>query len=270
MLFVSSPMSFQGASFRHNVNVMDMKEVKCMPWSCINSLGRHHCLFLPSSSQCKIGLARSCASGKTIRFVVNLGLNCEAPLFGQASELLSVRSCKVKKSDDTEGNLSGESIMLDEEILKRELQIAIEEEDYVQAAKIRDSLRMFEEDTRTSVLGANARFYDAFKHGDLAAMQGLWAKGDNVCCVHPGASGITGYDSVMESWEVVWMNYDFPLAIEVKDVRIHVRGNVGYVTCIEFVRTKGSSWGGQFVTNLFEKINGQWFICIHHASPIDL
>lgn len=175
-----------------------------------------------------------------------------------------------KGDDDAEGNLSGESIMLDEEILKRELQIAIEEEDYAEAAKIRDSLRMFEEDTQTSVLGANARFYDAFKHGDLAAMQGLWAKGDNVCCVHPGASGISGYDSVMESWEVVWMNYDFPLAIELKDVRVHVRGNVGYVTCVEFVRTKGSSWGGQFVTNVFEKINGEWFICIHHASAIDL
>lgn len=176
----------------------------------------------------------------------------------------------MRKGDDTEGNLSGESIMLDEEILKRELQIAIEEEDYAQAAKIRDSLRMLDEDTRTSVLAANARFYDSFKNGDLAAMQALWAKGDNVCCVHPGASGISGYDSVMESWEVVWMNYDFPLAIELKDVRVHVRGNISYVTCIEFVRTSGSSWGGQFVTNVFEKIDGQWFICIHHASPVDL
>ncbi|KAF8075457.1 hypothetical protein N665_1092s0009 [Sinapis alba] len=75
----------------------------------------------------------------------------------------------------------------------------------------------------------------------------------------------------MESWEVVWMNYEFPLQIELKDVETHVRGEVGYVTCMEFVKTKGSSsWGAQFVTNVFERIDGEWFICIHHASPVDI
>lgn len=101
-------------------------------------------------------------------------------------------------------------------------------------------------------------------------MQVLWAKGENVCCVHPGVSGITGYDNVMESWEVVWADYEFPLRIELKYVEVHVRGDIGYVTCVEMVRTKGSSWGRQFATNVFERIDGQWFICIHHASQVDL
>lgn len=166
--------------------------------------------------------------------------------------------------------LSGESIILDEQTLIQDLQIAIEEENYTQAAKIRDSLRLLQEDSKASVLAANARFYNAFKMGDLAAMQALWAKGDNVCCVHPGASGVLGYDDVMESWEVVWVNYDFPLEIELKNVQVHFKGDMGYVTCVEFVRTKGNSWGAQFVTNIFERIDGHWFICIHHASPVDL
>lgn len=178
--------------------------------------------------------------------------------------------CQGKNGENTDGNVGGDSIILDEEILKRELQTAIEEENYAEAAKIRDSLRTLDDDTKSAVVAANARFYDSFKNGDLAVMQSLWAKGDNVCCVHPGASGITGYDSVMESWEVVWMNYEFPLSIVLKDVCVHVRGNIGYVNCIELVRTKGGSWGGQYVTNVFEKIDDQWFICIHHASPIDL
>lgn len=166
--------------------------------------------------------------------------------------------------------LSGESIILDEQALMRDLQIAIEEENYAQAAKLRDSIRILQEDSKASVLAANARFYNAFRNGDLASMQALWAKGDNVCCVHPGASGVIGYDDVMESWELVWMNYDFPLDIELKNAQVHFRGDVGYITCLEFVRTKGSSWGAQFVTNVFERIDGQWFICIHHASPVDL
>lgn len=165
---------------------------------------------------------------------------------------------------------SGESILLDEQTLMQDLQIAIQEENYGQAAKIRDSLRLLKEDSKAAVLAANARFYNAFREGNLAEMQALWANGDHVCCVHPGASGVLGYDDVMESWDVVWMNYDFPLEIELKNIRVHFRGDVGYVTCVEFVRTKGSSWGAQFVTNVFEKMDGQWFICIHHASPVDL
>ncbi|KAG5243048.1 F-box protein [Salix suchowensis] len=175
------------------------------------------------------------------------------------ARLLSLRACKVR-SEDSEEVASGESIVLDEQTLIRELQAAIEEENYTQAAKIRDSLKVLQEDSKASVLAANSRFYTAFRKGDLAAMQSLWQKADNVCCVHPGASGVLGYDDVMESWELVWMNYDFPLDIELKNVRVHFRGDVGYVTCL----------GAQFVTNVFEKIGGQWFISVHHASPVDL
>lgn len=180
-----------------------------------------------------------------------------------------MKSCGVK-SEDSEGTLSGESIITNEQTLERELEIAIEEENYSKAAKIRDSLRLLQEDSKASVLATNARFYNAFRIGDLAAMQALWSKGENVCVVHPGVSGISGYDLVMGSWEFVWADYEFPLKIEIKDVQVHVRGDVGYVTCIEMVKTKGSSWGRQFATNIFEKIDGHWHICVHHASYVDL
>ncbi|KAJ4956661.1 hypothetical protein NE237_013444 [Protea cynaroides] len=185
------------------------------------------------------------------------------------SRLHSWRHCHVK-GESSESALSGESIALDEQTLERELQIAIEEENYARAAKIRDSLRVLHEDSKASLLAANNRFYNSFRKGDLAAMQALWAKGDNVCVVHPGVGGISGYDLVMGSWEFVWADYEFPLEIEAKEPQVHVRGDLGYVTCIEVVKTKGSSWGKQFVTNVFERIDDQWFICIHHASPIDL
>ncbi|KAJ8533837.1 hypothetical protein K7X08_007161 [Anisodus acutangulus] len=182
---------------------------------------------------------------------------------------LSLRPCRVM-SEDSEGTLSGENILLDEETLAQDLKSAIKEENYARAAKIRDSLRHLQEDSKASVLAANARFYSSFRNGDLAAMQTLWSKGENVCVVHPGVSGITGYDLVMGSWEFVWAEYDFPLVIEIRDVQVHVRGDMGYVTCIEMVKTKGSSWGKQFATNVFEKVGGHWFMCIHHASYIDL
>ncbi|XP_057467042.1 uncharacterized protein LOC130756518 [Actinidia eriantha] len=191
-----------------------------------------------------------------------------AALLWKASRSRSFKPCQVK-SEDTEGTLSGESVILDEQTLERELQAAIEEENYARAAKIRDNLRVLQEDGKASVLAANSRFYNSFRNGDLAAMQALWAKGENVCVVHPGVSGISGYDLVMGSWEFVWADYEFPLDIEIKDVQVHVRGDLGYVTCTEMVKTKGRSWGRQFATNVFERIEGQWFICIHHASNVD-
>lgn len=189
--------------------------------------------------------------------------------FRQRPHSHSLRPCRVM-SEDSEGTLSGENILLNEESLARDLKTAIKEENYARAAKIRDSLRLLQEDSKASVLAANARFYNSFRNGDLAAMQTLWSKGENVCVVHPGVSGITGYDLVMGSWEFVWAEYDFPLDIEIRDVQVQVRGDMGYVTCIEMVKTKGSSWGKQFATNVFEKVDGQWCMCIHHASYIDL
>lgn len=245
-----------------------------MPCSCAGHFGTLRNLYSPSPKQCNLLLA--CGSGRrtevkhlSSQHHFNLKAGMPSP-FGQTthkSHLL--KPCQVT-SEDSEGTLSGESIIINEQTLEQELQVAIQEENYARAAKLRDSLRHLQEDSKASVLSANARFYNSFRNGDLAAMQALWSKGENVCVVHPGVSGISGYDLVMGSWEFVWADYEFPLAIEVKDVQVHVRGEVGYVTCVEMVKTKGSSWGRQFATNVFEKIDGHWFMCIHHASYVDL
>ncbi|XAR50881.1 hypothetical protein NMG60_11005336 [Bertholletia excelsa] len=251
----------------------NIRDFRSFPFPCIRcSEELHH---PPSPSMKLQNLISSCSFGRGngIEILLN-SQHCswrtrlETPL-KKASHSLSFRTCQVK-SDDSEGALSGESILLDEQTLEQELQVAIKEENYAQAAKIRDSLRVLQEDGKASVLAANARFYNAFKKGDLAVMQALWSKGENACVVHPGVSGIFGYDYVMGSWEFVWADYDFPLEIEIKDAQVHVRGDLAYVTCTELVKTRGSSWGKQFATNVFEKIDGQWFICVHHASHIDL
>ncbi|KAL3640691.1 hypothetical protein CASFOL_015659 [Castilleja foliolosa] len=189
---------------------------------------------------------------------------------GLTSRSHLLTSCHVTRGESSGGPVSGESILLNEQTLERELQIAIDQENYTQAAQIRDRLRLLQEDSKASVLAANARFYNSFRRGDLAAMQALWSKGEHVCVVHPGVSGISGYDLVMGSWEFVWADYEFPLEIETKDVQVQVRGDMGFVTCIEMVKTKGSSWGRHFATNVFERVDDQWVISVHHASYVDL
>ncbi|KAM0946308.1 putative UVR domain, NTF2-like domain superfamily, SnoaL-like domain-containing protein [Dioscorea sansibarensis] len=186
------------------------------------------------------------------------------------SRLLSLRKAQVK-SGEAEGIPSNERVFINEETLQRDLEIAIKDEDYAQAAKIRDDLRLLQEDSKAAVLSANNRFYNAFRNGDLAAMNSIWAKGEHVYCVHPGAGRICSYDLVIRSWEIMCgAEHEFPIQIELQDVEVHVRGDIGYVSCLEVVRTRGSSWGKQMATNVFERIDGQWFICVHHASHVDM
>lgn len=185
------------------------------------------------------------------------------------SKVLSWRSKVI--SGEAEGYPSMESRVSDEQTLQQDLERAIKEEDYARAAKLRDDLQLLHEDSKAMVLAANSRFYQAFRNGDLAVMHSIWSKGENAYVVHPGAGRISGYDLVMGSWEIVCgAEHEFPIQIDLKNVEVHVRGDVGYVTCMEVVKTKGSSWGKQLATNVFEKVDGQWFICVHHASHVDM
>ncbi|EMS57516.1 F-box protein SKIP8 [Triticum urartu] len=176
---------------------------------------------------------------------------------GEASNFNRSRICHVKSGEADGYPQTEEDQLADEETLQRNLDRAIREEDYARAAKIRDDLRVLHEDTEASVLAANTRFYNAFKNGDFTAMYSIWAKGDHVYVVHPGAGRISGYDVVLQSWEMVCnADYEFPLNIDLKNIEVHVRGDLGYVTCLELVKTKGKSWGKQIATNVFEKIDG--------------
>ncbi|KAF5176727.1 Nuclear transport factor 2 (NTF2) family protein [Thalictrum thalictroides] len=235
--------------------------------SCINNFGTLR--FSPShfSKQHEFRISSLFFMKRRVPFIMKYG----KPIPHSQISRKYRQSVFCVKSEDSDANLNAEGTILDEQTLERELQIAVEEENYAQAAKIRDSLRFLQEDSKAAVLAANARFYNCFREGDLAAMRALWAKRDSICCVHPGVSGISGYDYVMGSWDYVCAEYDFPLEIEVRDVELFVKGDVGYVTCTETVKTKGTSnWGKQFATNVFERINGHWFICIHHASFVEL
>ncbi|GLJ47161.1 hypothetical protein SUGI_0995690 [Cryptomeria japonica] len=162
-----------------------------------------------------------------------------------------------------------ENLIFDEQSLEIELKKAIEAENYTQAAKLRDQLRMLQEDNRAGILSANARFYKAFEKGDLSAMRRIWSKGEDVHCIHPGAGCISGYDLVMQSWELtLGPELDLPLQIDIQNVEVHIKGNLGFLTCMELVRTSGDNWGKQVATNIFEKVDRNWYICLHHASHI--
>ncbi|XP_004513277.1 uncharacterized protein [Cicer arietinum] len=257
-------MALSGTALSFNGLSSTLKEFNFLPSSYVKSFQKWHHVCLSTLNPNRLVFGKTFERGDQLCLLPNQCLKLQ---MGR----LKTRGARHKvKSEDSESMLSSENIALDENTLQEELQDAIAEENYVKAAEIRDTLKNLQKDSKTAVFGANIRFYDSFRNGDLATMQSMWSKRDEVCCVHPGLKGISGYDDVVESWNFVWANYEFPLEIKIEDIKVHARGDMGYVTCMEFVKTKGGRWGGQFVTNVFERIDGEWFICNHHASPVDL
>jgi hypothetical protein len=46
-------------------------------------------------------------------------------------------------------------------------------------------------------------FYEALEHGDVEAMSDLWLQDDDVCCTHPGAPRLVGFNAVRSSWAAI-------------------------------------------------------------------
>ena len=55
----------------------------------------------------------------------------------------------------------------------------------------------------SAVTDANARFYAAFRSGDTAAMDAVWAETGDVTCIHPGWPRLSGRPPVLASWRRV-------------------------------------------------------------------
>ena len=43
-------------------------------------------------------------------------------------------------------------------------------------------------------------FYDALERGDLEAMMAIWAEDEEIVCVHPGGTRLSGYADIRDAW----------------------------------------------------------------------
>lgn len=126
-----------------------------------------------------------------------------------------------------------------------------------------------------AVEAANDRLYEAFENGDLDAMAGLWVDGalaDMARCIHPGSEPIVGRESVLRSWALLMANTNF-LQFIVTEADTVVEGDLAIVTCTENVLSSDSDddplgAGRALTTNGFIRVDGQWSIWLHHASPV--
>jgi ketosteroid isomerase-like protein len=112
-----------------------------------------------------------------------------------------------------------------------------------------------------AILAANAAYYHAFTSADFAAMSRIWAD-DGVSCVHPGWPVLLGRQAILESYRQILRNPDQE-RIEPRNETVMAAGDEARVFCVEFV-------GGAALatTNMFRRVNGEWRMTHHQASPI--
>jgi len=109
-------------------------------------------------------------------------------------------------------------------------------------------------------VAANHAFYEAFAHGDVEAMDELWARKRDVACIHPGWGAIHGRDQVMRTWHAIMSGGATPIACE--EPEVIVLDDSAFVTCVEDVD------GNRLVaTNIFVLEAGVWKMVHHQAGP---
>jgi ketosteroid isomerase-like protein len=54
-------------------------------------------------------------------------------------------------------------------------------------------------------------FYEALEHADVESMCDLWLQDDDVCCTHPGAPRLVGYNAVRASWVAILNSGPLPV-----------------------------------------------------------
>jgi ketosteroid isomerase-like protein len=122
-------------------------------------------------------------------------------------------------------------------------------------------MRMSADDDQ--VLAANAAFYAAFRSRDVEAMQAVWARRDDVVCIHPGWQRLCGRATVMESWRSILTGGGAPAIVCSRETVHRISADAAFVVCVEILP------GGELVaTNVFVREQGQWRMMHHQAGPM--
>lgn len=110
-------------------------------------------------------------------------------------------------------------------------------------------------------------FYQAFRRGDIEAMQNAWDTGNEIVCIHPARPPLAGRDAVMRSWQDILGNsggvevrFDCGNKLRTAELAVHIG--------VEIIGAEGSPPAYVTVTNVYTLRAQGWKLQLHHAGPI--
>ena len=116
---------------------------------------------------------------------------------------------------------------------------------------------------------AEQAFYDAFQRADLDALMAVWSEDDEVFCIHPGGSRLTGLESIRESFRQIFRNgatmrFQLRGAQQIRGGLLAVHSVYEYITLVGERRPASPV----IATNLYANGGSGWRMIGHHASPV--
>ncbi|KAI3453836.1 hypothetical protein Pfo_010499 [Paulownia fortunei] len=115
-----------------------------------------------------------------------------------------------------------------------------------------------------AIVNINTEFFRIVRERSLPSMGQFWLNADYVKCFHATGESFSGYNAVMESWQLAfsWENVaDF----QIRDVRTRVLADMAWVTMKAYVDMENGTYN---VTNVYELHNGRWYMVHHHSSAV--
>jgi ketosteroid isomerase-like protein len=116
---------------------------------------------------------------------------------------------------------------------------------------------------------ANLAFYEAFQARDIQKMERVWSRSPHSRCVHPGWEPVVGWSEIRQSWVDIFRTIK-SIEFELEDVHVEVSQNTAWLNLVahaQIVTEDDDAFPTSVVsTSIFERIEGQWYIMLHHSS----
>ncbi len=120
----------------------------------------------------------------------------------------------------------------------------------------------------TTPQDAEAAFYEAIERADLDAMMAVWADDDDIVCVHPGGTRLSGMAQVRESWRRIFANGQ-TLRFQLRQEQSLNGMTLAVRSVYEQIAVVGEAQAPDPViaTNIYLRTASGWRMVVHHASP---
>jgi ketosteroid isomerase-like protein len=116
---------------------------------------------------------------------------------------------------------------------------------------------------------AEHAFYEAFESGDADAVMSVWAKQDDIICIHPQGARLVGRANIEASWREI-LRGGIGARIEFTELRIFSDQALAVHILYENVWMPGETAPRPpiFATNAYRYSKFGWHLVLHHASPV--
>ena len=122
---------------------------------------------------------------------------------------------------------------------------------------------------------AENAFYEALERCDLEGMMAVWSEDEEIVCVHPGGTRLTGQDEVRQSWARLFAAG--PHARVTIERQVAISGMMLAVHSVfEQFTLPAAARGAErrpeqpvpiVATNVYLRTAAGWRMIVHHASP---